>query len=57
MVVSEGAFADQPTSFYGLFRVEKDKIAKHWDVIETIIPEADRKNTNGKLNFSKILYY
>jgi predicted SnoaL-like aldol condensation-catalyzing enzyme len=48
LTVSEGTFADQPTSFYDLFRVEDGKIAEHWDVMETIIPEADRKNTNGK---------
>lgn len=48
LVVSEGSFADQPTSFYDLFRVENGKIAEHWDVMETITPEADRKNDNGK---------
>lgn len=48
LTVSEGTFANQPTSFYDLFRVENGKIAEHWDVMETIAPEADRKNTNGK---------
>ncbi len=48
LTVSEGTFADKPTSFYDLFKVENGKIAEHWDVVETIIPEADRKNTNGK---------
>lgn len=48
LVVSEGEFAGKPTSFYDLFRVENNKIAEHWDVIETILPEADRKNNNGK---------
>jgi predicted SnoaL-like aldol condensation-catalyzing enzyme len=48
LTVSEGTFADKPTSFYDLFRVENGKIAEHWDVMETIIPEADRQNTNGK---------
>lgn len=51
LAISEGKFAGQPTSFYDLFRVEGGKIAEHWDVIETILPEADRKNTNGKFNF------
>lgn len=51
LTISEGTFAGQPTSFYDLFRVENNKIAEHWDILETIIPEGDRKNTNGKFNF------
>lgn len=51
LVVSEGSFADKPTSFYDLFRIENNKIAEHWDVIETIISKDERKNTNGKFNF------
>ena len=48
LVVSEGSFAGKHTSFYDLFRVENNKIAEHWDVIEFIMPEAEWKNTNGK---------
>ncbi|WP_083476223.1 nuclear transport factor 2 family protein [Lacinutrix mariniflava] len=51
LTISEGKFAGQPTSYYDLFRVENNKIAEHWDVMETIAAEADRKNTNGKFNF------
>ena len=51
LAISEGTFAGQPTSYYDLFRVENSKIAEHWDVMETIAPKADRKNTNGKFNF------
>lgn len=51
LVVSEGAFADAPTSYYDLFRVENGKIAEHWDVIETIAPKSDWKNKNGKFKF------
>lgn len=51
LAISEGTFAGQPTSYYDLFRVENGKIAEHWDVMETIITEGDRKNTNGKFNF------
>lgn len=51
LAVSEGSFAEQPTSFYDLFRIENGKIAEHWDILETIMPEAERKNTNGKFNF------
>jgi predicted SnoaL-like aldol condensation-catalyzing enzyme len=51
LVISEGTFAENPTSFYDLFRVENGKIAEHWDVIETIIPESERKNKNGKFGF------
>ena len=46
--VSEGTFADSPTSFYDLFRVEDGKIVEHWDVIETILAQDQRKNNNGK---------
>ena len=51
LAISEGTFAGQPTSYYDLFRIENGRIAEHWDVMETIAPEADRKNTNGKFNF------
>ena len=46
--ISEGTFANKPTSFYDLFRVENGKIVEHWDVMETIIPKEQWKNTNGK---------
>lgn len=46
--ISEGSFADKPTSFYDLFRLENGKIVEHWDVIETIAPKEQWKNTNGK---------
>lgn len=46
--ISEGSFADKPTSFYDLFRIEDGKIIEHWDVMETIIPTEQRKNSNGK---------
>ena len=48
LVVSEGSFNEQPTSFYDLFRVENGKIAEHWDVLETIPPETQWQNQNGK---------
>jgi len=51
LAISEGAFAGQPTSYYDLFRIENGKIAEHWDVMETILPESERKNNNGKFNF------
>lgn len=53
LTISEGTFAGEPTSYYDLFRVEAGKIAEHWDVMETITPEGDRKNTNGKFNYPK----
>ncbi|MBM1108217.1 nuclear transport factor 2 family protein [Aurantibacter crassamenti] len=49
--ISEGTFAGKPTSFYDLFRIEDGKIAEHWDTIETILAESERKNSNGKFNF------
>ena len=48
LVVSEGLFSNQPTSFYDLFRVENGKIAEHWDTIETIPAKSDWQNKNGK---------
>ena len=48
LVVSEGIFAGKPTSFYDLFRVENEKIAEHWDTLETIPPKQEWKNSNGK---------
>jgi predicted SnoaL-like aldol condensation-catalyzing enzyme len=48
LAVSEGTFGGTPTSYYDLFRVENGKIAEHWDVMETILQEDKRANTNGK---------
>ena len=51
LAVSEGQFAGKHTSFYDLFRIANGKIAEHWDVMETIVPPAEHKNSNGKFNF------
>lgn len=51
LTVSEGTFGGAPTSFYDLFRVENGKIAEHWDTIETIPPQSEWKNQNGKFGF------
>lgn len=48
LVVSEGSFGNNHTAYYDLFRVQNGKIAEHWDILETIIPAAERKNKNGK---------
>jgi len=48
LAMSEGSFAGKATSFYDLFRVENGKIVEHWDVMESIIPKEDWKNSNGK---------
>ena len=48
LVVSEGMYSEQPTSLYDLFRVENVKIAEHWDALETIPPETEWQNQNGK---------
>ena len=51
LAISEGTFAGTPTSYYDLFRVDNGKIVEHWDIIESILPEKERKNNNGKFNF------
>ena len=51
LAISEGSFADKATSFYDLFRVENGKIIEHWDIMETILPKSEWKNTNGKFSF------
>jgi predicted SnoaL-like aldol condensation-catalyzing enzyme len=48
LVASEGSFAGKHTAFYDLFRVDNGKIAEHWDTIETIPPNTEWQNKNGK---------
>jgi predicted SnoaL-like aldol condensation-catalyzing enzyme len=48
LVVSEGSVGGRHNSFYDLFRVERGKIAEHWDTIETIPPRERWRNSNGK---------
>lgn len=51
LVISEGQFGGKHVAFYDLFRVQRGKIAEHWDVIEAIPPRAQWKNANGKFGF------
>jgi predicted SnoaL-like aldol condensation-catalyzing enzyme len=48
LVVSEGWFGDRPTAYYDMYRIENEKIAEHWDTLETIPPREQWKNANGK---------
>lgn len=48
LAASSGTIGVTPTAFYDLFRVEDGVIAEHWDVIETIPPEGEWANDNGK---------
>lgn len=48
LVVSEGYCFNKHVAFYDLYRLDDDKIVEHWDVVEAIPAEADRKNSNGK---------
>lgn len=54
LVISEGDFGGRHTSFYDLFRVEKGKIAEHWDTLETIPSRDQWKNNNGKFWFQAV---
>ncbi len=51
LVISEGQLAGKLSAFYDLFRVQSGKIVEHWDVIETIAPKSEHKNSNGKFGF------
>jgi predicted SnoaL-like aldol condensation-catalyzing enzyme len=48
LAVCSGRLGPQPVAFYDLFRVEKGKIAEHWDAIQAIPPKSEWKNGNGK---------
>ena len=48
LAVSEGTYGGAPTSYYDLWRVENDKIAEHWDVMEAIADQSIWQNSNGK---------
>lgn len=48
MCVTEGYRDSVHTSFYDLFRVENSKIVEHWDTTETVVPQSEWKNNNGK---------
>jgi predicted SnoaL-like aldol condensation-catalyzing enzyme len=48
LVVSEGELAGAHSAFYDLFRVQRGKIAEHWDTIEAIPARDAWKNENGK---------
>ncbi len=45
LTISEGKFAGKPTAFFDLFRVENEKVAEHWDVLQEV-PEKMAHN-NG----------
>jgi predicted SnoaL-like aldol condensation-catalyzing enzyme len=46
--VSEGLLNGTHTSFYDLYRVAENKLVEHWDTIESVPPQSEWKNTNGK---------
>jgi len=49
LAMSEGKFgAGDHVGYYDLFRIEDGKIVEHWDVIQTIPPQSEWQNTNGK---------
>jgi predicted SnoaL-like aldol condensation-catalyzing enzyme len=48
LVASEGTLGGAPTAFFDLFRVEKGKLAEHWDAVATIPERSTWMNANGK---------
>ena len=48
LAVSEGTFGGAHTSYYDLWRMEDDRIAEHWDVMEPIAEKETWANQNGK---------
>ncbi len=48
LVAASGSIADKPVAYYDLFRVANGKIAEHWDTIQNIPAQDERKNQDGK---------
>ena len=46
--VCEGSLGGTHSSFYDLFRLADGKLEEHWDTTETIPPQSEWKNNNGK---------
>ena len=46
--ISRNGNAPEHTSFYDLYRIDGGFIAEHWDVVESIAPPAQWRNSNGK---------
>lgn len=40
-----------PKIGFDIFRFEDGLIVEHWDVIEPLLPDEQRKNSNGKFGF------
>lgn len=48
--VCEGTVDGKLSSFFDLFRLANGKIVEHWDTRETVPPESEWKNNNGKFS-------
>jgi len=48
LAICEGFVDGVHCAMYDLYRIQKEKIVEHWDVIEAIPSVTERKNFNGK---------
>jgi predicted SnoaL-like aldol condensation-catalyzing enzyme len=49
LVAAKGSIKGEPSVYIDLYRVEDEKIAEHWGLIERVPPPEEWKNNNGML--------
>jgi len=54
LALALGTFGKDPVAFYDLYRVDNGKIVEHWDTIQTVPPQSQWKNHNGKFSRDEV---